>query len=173
MGFKKEGRKTFPSNKIYKKRPPRGPQINGQKTWQNIVFSDLGDFSYPRILHSSAVSGRHLADQIFSRFFGTPKGWPKKQGKTRVFWLSHVRVFFPFRLLMVTCRLGIPCCLQMCHSSFLSYICSCVFLVCGGCVSLFLFIFIFVVLFTFHSVVCLCCLLSWCDKKTQIKSQNI
>ena len=39
--------------------------------------------------------GSHLADQIFSRFFGTPKGWPKKQGKKpRLFWLSHVRVFF-------------------------------------------------------------------------------
>ena len=38
-----------------------------------------------------------------------------------------------------------------------------VFVLCGGCVFLFLFIFMSAVLFTFHSVVCLCCLLSWCE----------
>ena len=35
---------------------------------------------------------------------------------------------------------------------------------CGGCVFLFLLTSIFAVFFTFHSVVCLCCLLSWCEK---------
>ena len=72
--------------------------------------------------------------------------------------------FFLYRLLMVTCRLDMPSCLQMCHSSLLSYFWCYVFLLSGGCVSLFLFIFIFLVFITFHLVVCLCCLLSWCDR---------
>ena len=173
-GLQKRGSNKLRRTRSIKKSSP-GPQINarpfrGPKTWENIVFSDLGDFSYPRISHSSVVSGRHLADQIFRRFFGTPKEWPKTGKNPWFFWLSHVRVFFPFRLLMVTRRLHIPCWLQMCHSSLVSYFCCYVFLLCGGCVSLFLFIFISAVLFTFHSVVCLCCLLSWCDKNPdQIK----
>ena len=90
---------------------------------------------------------------------GTPKGWPKNK-KKQVFFCCLVWFFCPFRLLMVTCRLHIPCCWLMCHSSLLSYFCCCVFFLCGGCVSLFLCIFIFIVLFTFHSVLCLCCILS-------------
>ena len=123
----------------------------GPHTWETVVFLDLGDFSYPRILRSSAVSGRNLPTKYCQGFLELPRGG-QKQGKNRVFWLSHVRIFFfPFRLLMVTCRLDIPSCLQMCHSSLFSYFCCYVFLLCGGCVSLFLFIFIFVVFFTFHS----------------------
>ena len=119
---------------------------------QNAHFALVGRF------------GPHPADQIFSRFFGFFKGWPKKQGKTNVFWLSHVRFFNLYRLLMVTCRLDIPSCMQMCHSSLLSYFWCYVSLLSGGCVSLFLFIFIFLVFIIFHLVVCLCCLLSWCDR---------
>ena len=125
-----------------------------------------------RILHSSAILGR-TSPPKYSQGFSEPPRGGQKTGKNQGFFGCLMCVFFfPFRLLMVTCRLDIPSCLQMCHSSLLSYFCCYVFLLCGGCVSLFLCIFIFVVLFTFHSVVSLCCLLSWCDK-TQIKSQNI
>ena len=117
---------------------------------QNAHFALVGRF------------GPQVADQIFSRFSGTFKGWPKNRGKPGFFGCLMC-FFFLFRLLMVTCRLDIPSCLQMSHSSLLSYFCCYVFLLSGGCVSLFLFIFIFVVFFTFHLVVCLCCLLSWCD----------
>ena len=101
--------------------------------------------------------GAHPADQIFSS--------GQKTGKNQGFLVvSCACFFFPFRLLMVTCRLDIPSCLQVCHSSLLSYCCCYVFLLSGGCVSLFLFILSFVVFFAFHLVVCLCCLLSWCDR---------
>ena len=165
---KKRVGKRLRGTRSIKNAPPGGrkwtlDRFAAPQTWENVVFCDLGNFSYPRILHSSAVSGRNSPTKYSQGFLELPSGGQKK-GKTRVFWLSHVRVFFPFRLLMVTCRLDIPSCLQMCHSSLLSYFCCYVFLFCGGCVSLFLFIFIFVVLFTFHSVVSLCCLLSWWTK---------
>ena len=125
-----------------------------------------------RILHVGRF-GSHLADQMFSGVFGIPMGWPKNKENPGFLWLSQVRAFIvPFRLLMVTCRLDIPSCLQMFHSSLHSYSCCYVVLHCGGSVSLCLFVFIFVALFTLRSVVSLCCLLSWCDKN-QIKSQNI
>ena len=54
------------------------------------------------------------------------EGVAKKQGKT--FFLVVSCLFFPFRLLMVTCRLHIPCLWHMCHSSLLSYFCCYFFL---------------------------------------------
>ena len=178
MVFKKDGRKTSPPNKLYKKRAPRGgPQMSsrpfcGRQTSENVVFCEWGDFGNMRILHSSAVLGRTPPTKYSQGFLELSRGGQKTR-KNQGFWLSHVRVFFPFRLLMVTCRLNIPSCLQMCHSSLLSYCCCYVFLLSGGCVSLFLFIFIFVVLFTFHLVVCLCCLLSWCDRNPDQITKNL
>ena len=57
-------------------------------------------------------------------------------------------------------------------SSLLLKFCCYVFLLCSGCVSLFLSSFVFIVLFTFHSVVYISCILSLCDKKSRIQSQN-
>ena len=66
---------------------------------------------------------------------------------------------------MVTCRLDKPSCLQMCHSSLVSHFSYYVFLLSGGCVSLFLFIFNFLGLIFFHLVVCLFfCLVYWWDR---------
>ena len=127
------------------------------------MFSELGVFRYPYISHSSVVSGRGLPKKYSQGFLELPRGG-QKPGKSKGFFVVVSCLFFPFRLLMVACRLHIPCCLQMCHSSLLSHFYCYVFVLCGGCVFLFLFIFMSVVLFNFHSVVCLCCLLSWCEK---------
>ena len=140
----------------------------GRQTSENVVFCEWGDFGYMPVLHSSAVLVRTPPTKYSQGFLELSRGG-HKPGKNQGFLVVSCACFFlffffPFRLLMVTCRLDIPSCLQTCHSSLLSYCCCYVFLLSGGCVSLFLFIFIFVVLFTFHSVVCLCCLLSWCDR---------
>ena len=93
--------------------------------------------------------------------------WPYEHTalQNQCFLLVSCAVFcFLYRLLMVTCRLDKPSCLQMCHSSLLSYFSCYVFLLSGGCVSLCLLIFIFLGLITFHLVVCLSCLLSWWDR---------
>ena len=130
------------------------------------MFPSLVCIRYPSISHSSVAFFRGSPKRYSQGFLELPRGGQKNRGKQGFFVVvSCLCVYvFSFRLLMVTCRLHIPCCLQMCHSSLLSYYYCYVFLLCGGCVSLFLFIFIFAVFFTFHSVVCLCCLLSWCEK---------
>ena len=168
-GLQKRGPKNVSAEQaLYKNVPLGGPQINprpflrppnvgkrsvSRKRWfrQNAHFALVSRF------------GPHPADQIFSRFFGFFKGWPKNREKT-VFFGCLICVVFLYRLLMVTCRLDIPSCLQMFHSSLLSYFWCYVFLLSGGCVSFFLFIFIFLVFITFHLVVCLCCRLSWWDR---------
>ena len=130
------------------------------------MFSELGVFRYPRISHSSVVSGRGFADQIFSRFFELPR-CGQKTVKTRVFlWLSRgflILLFYHFvsswspvvLTYLVVCKCGI-------RPWFLT------FLLCFRSLRwmcfLFLFIFMSGVFFTFHSVRCLCCLLSWCEK---------
>ena len=156
----------------------RGPQINprpfcGRQMSENVVFRERGDFGKMPILHSSAVLGRTPADQIFSRFFGFFKGWPKNREKPVFFGCLMCRFFFfLYRLLMVTCRLDIPSCLQMCHSSLLSYFWCYVFLLSGGCVSLFysslffLCSLLFIWLFVFV-------VFSLGVTETQIKSENI
>ena len=177
MGFKKGGRKTPPSNKVYKKTPPRGPQINarpfcGQRTWENIVFSDLGDFNYPRISHSSAVSRRHLTDQIFSRFFGTPKGWPKK-GKTRVFLVVSCACFFfhfvsSWSPVVLTYLVVCKCVIRPCFLTFVvmfSFFAVVVFPCFYSSLSL-LCSLLFIQLFVFA-------VFSLGVTKTRIKSQNI
>ena len=115
------------------------------------------------ILHSSAVLGRTPPTKYSQGFLDFSRGG-QKTGKNQCFLVVSCAFFFLYRLLMVTCRLDIPSCLQMCHWSLLSYFWCYVFRLSGGCVSLFLFIFIFLVFITFHLVVCLCCLLSWCDR---------
>ena len=116
------------------------------------------------ILHSSAVLGRTPPTKYSQGFLDFSRGG-QKTGKNQCFLVVSCAVFcFLYRLLMVTCRLDKPSCLQMCHSSLLSYFSCYVFLLSGGCVSLFLFIFIFLGLITFHLVVCLSCLLSWWDR---------
>ena len=72
-----------------KNAPPGGPQMNsrpfcGPQTWENVVFFGLGDFSYPRILHSSAVSGRTSPTKCSQGFLELPRGG-QKAGKTRAF----------------------------------------------------------------------------------------
>ena len=120
------------------------------------------------ILHSSAVLGRTPPTKYSQGFLDFWRGGQKK-GKTSVF-----LVFFFFAsLLMVTCRLDKPSCLQMCHSSLVSHFSYYVFLFSGGCVSLFLFIFNFLGLIFFHLVVCLFFVFSIGGTETQMKPQNI
>ena len=149
--------------------PLGGPQINprlfcGRQTSENVVFRERGDFGKMPILHSSAVLGRTPPTKYSQGFLDFSRGG-QKTGKNQCVFGCLMWFFFPlYRLLMVTCRLHIPSCLQMCHSSLLSYLWCYVILLSGGCVSLFLFIFICLVFITFHLVVCLCCFLSWCDR---------
>ena len=116
------------------------------------------------ILHPSAVLGRTPPTKYSQIFLEVWRGG-QKTGKNQCFLVVSCAVFcFLYRLLMVTCRLDKPSCLQMCHSSLLSYLSCYVFLLSGGCVSLFLFIFIFLGFVFFHLVVCLSCLLYWWDR---------
>ena len=88
----------------------------------------------------------------------------KKQGKTSVFWLSHVRCFFSissphghlsswhtFLLANVSFILAFLL-LMLCYPSF-RWLC---FLV-----SIHLYFLVFI---TFHVLICLSCFLSWCDR---------
>ena len=150
--------------------PPGGPQMNSRpfcsrQTSENVMFCEWGDFGYMRILHSSAIFGSHLADQIFSRFFGTPTGWPKNKEKPGFFGCLMC-VFFFFSISSPHRHLSSWHTFLFANVSFIL-----VFLFLLLCFpslrwlcSLFLFILIFVVFFTFNSGFCLCCLLSWCDK---------
>ena len=148
-------------------RPFWGPQ-----TWENVVFFDLGDFSYPRILHSSAVSGRTSPTKYFQGLLELPRGF-QKTGKTQGCFGCLMCVFF-FSISSPHGHLSSWHTFLFANVSFILvfYFCCYVFLLCGSCVSSF-FIFIFVVLFTFHSVVSLCCLLSWCDKNPDRTTKNI
>ena len=110
---------------------------------ENVVFREKGVFGKMPILHSSAVLGRTPPTKYSQGFLDFSRGG-QKTGKNQCFLVVSCAVFcFLYRLLMVTCRLDKPSCLQMCHSSLLSYFSCYVFLLSGGCVSLFLFIFIF------------------------------
>ena len=145
----------------------------GPQTWENVVFFDLGDFSYPRILHSSAVSGRTSPTKYSQGFFGTPKGWPKNRDKTGCFLVvSCACVLFHFvsswSPVVLTYLLVCKCVI---HPCFLTFV--------------FMFSFFAVVVFPcFYSYLSLLCSLLFIQlflfavfslgvTKTQIKSQNI
>ena len=130
MVFKKEVEKRLRGTRSIKNAPPGGPQMNSRpfcglcQTSENVVFCELRRFRlYARILHSSAVLGRTSPTKYSQGFFWTPKGWPKNREKPGFFGCLMCVFFFPIRLLMVTCRLDIPSCLQMFHSSLHSYFC--------------------------------------------------
>ena len=111
---------------LYKNVPLGGPQINprpfcGRQTSENVVFRERGVFGKMPILHSSAVLGRTPPTKYSQGFLDFSRGG-QKTGKNQCFLVVSCGFFFFLcRLLMVTCRLDIPSCLQMCHSSLLSY----------------------------------------------------
>ena len=95
-----------------KEMPPR-PLI---KKTGKIGFADFRVLNFRPIFHLS-VWFLVFSEELFSRFFGTLNGWPKT-GKKQGFWLSRDCLFCPFGPLMVTFRLHIPCCLQMCEGQY-------------------------------------------------------
>ena len=100
MVFKKEGRKTSPPNKLYKKRAPRGPQMNsrplcGRQTSENVVFREGGDFGKMRILHSSAVLVCRSPTKYSQGFLELSRGG-QKTGKNQGFFGCLMCVFFFF-----------------------------------------------------------------------------
>ena len=177
---KKRSEKTSPPNKLlYKNVPLGGPQINprpfcGRQTLENVVFRERGDSGKCPFCTRRPFWAAPRRPNIL-KVFWIFQGVAKKQGKTSVFLVVSCAVFFLYRLLMVTCRLDIPSCLQMCHSSLLSYFWCYVFLLSGGCVSLFLFIFILLVVIIFHLVVLssLSSLLVWQKPKSNQKISQI
>ena len=125
------------------------------------------------ILHPSAVLGRNPPTKYSQFFFGSLKGG-QKTGKNQCFLVVSCAVFcFLYRLLMVTCRLDKPSCLQMCHSSLVSHFSCYVFsffpVVVFPCFYSFLFFlgsYFFIWLFVFL-------VFSIGGTETQMKPQNI
>ena len=132
------------------------------------MFSEFRVFRYQSVSHSSVVFlvRREIILKLFSNSEGVTKTG-KKLGFVLVvscpcFFFHFVSSWSPVVCIyLVVCKCVI-------HPCFLTFVAMFSFFV----VVVFLFIFIFAMFFTFHSVVCLCCLLSRCDK-TQIKSHNI
>ena len=126
------------------------------------MFSDIRAFRTRRLFLVGASPTKYSQG-----FFELPRGGQKTEKNKGFLWLS---VFFLILLFyhlvsswspvvltyLVVCKCGIRpwfLTLLFCFRS-LRWLCF-----------LFLFIFMSGVFFNFHTVVCLCCLLSWCDKK--------
>ena len=181
MGFKKKRvEKTSPSNKVYKNPPP---PPGGRKLTLDRFAANLGKHSVCRLrwfqlsAHFALVGRFREAARrpnILKGFWNS-QGVAKKQGKNQGFFGCLMCVFFS-----ISSPHGH---LSSWHTSLFANVsfilafllCCYVFLLCGGCVSLFLFIFIFAVLFTCHSVVCLCLssLLVWQKPRSNHKISEI
>ena len=143
----------------------------GRQTSENVVFREGGDFGKMPILHSSAVLGRTPPTKYSQGFLDFSRGG-QKQGKTSVFWLSHVRFFCyivsSWSPVVLIYPLACKCVIHPCFLTFdvmfsffpvVVFPCfySSVFFLCS---LLFIWLFVFVVF-------------SLGVTQTQIKSQNI
>ena len=120
----KRGSKNVDVGQALLKNAPPGPLIN---SWFFFLTKERGKHGSPIFVFSfwgpySSRKNFFCLSKIYSQvFFWNSKWVAQKTGKkTNILVVSWL--FFPFGLLMVTFRLHIPCCLQMCHSSlFLSF----------------------------------------------------
>ena len=177
MVVQKGVEKRLRGTRSLKNAPLGGPQMNsrpfcGPQTWENVVFFDLGDFSYPRTPHSSAVSGRTSPTKYSQGFLELPRGG-QKTGKKQGFFGCLMCVFFfhfvsSWSPVVLTYLLVCKCVIHPCFLTFVV-----------------MFSFFAVVVFPcFYSFLSLLCSLLFIQlfllavfslgvTKTQIKSQNI
>ena len=135
-----------------------------------MEFSDFCLFNFGSIFVGCYFFS--FCRKIILKVFWNPEGVAKKQGKNCCFWLSCV-CFFPFRLLMVICRLHISCCWQTCHSSLLSYFC-CYVILRWFCFLVSIHLYLYCVLyFLFSALSLLYSLLVWQKPRSNHKISEI
>ena len=135
----------------------------GRQTSENVVFREGGDFGKMPILHSSAVLGRTPPTKYSQGFLDFSRGG-QKTGKNQCFFGCLMCVFFyivsSWSPVVLTYLLACKCVIHPCFLT-LDVMFSFFPVVVFPCFYSSLFFLVFI---TFHLVVCLCCLLSWCDR---------